>query len=143
MAAPKGHKRYGGRAKGTLNKKTVAEKVNQELYREQVRQFVTANLQPMLEAQLEHSKGVQYMVLRMPDGTYARATDVKQIDAACAVGASAFKIMTQAPNTQAFVALMDRALDKPREQPQDINIKGTIDIPALLRQRFAKRKKAE
>ncbi len=102
----------GGRPVGSVSQKTI----DKELYREKLRQLVAAELEPMVKAQMEHAKGVQYMVLRMPDGSFARATDEKQIDAACAVGARAFKIMTQAPNTQAFTALLDRALDKPAEQ---------------------------
>ena len=30
---------------------------------------------------------------------------------------------------------MDRTLDKAKEQPQDLNISGTLDIVSLLRQR--------
>jgi translation initiation factor 2 alpha subunit (eIF-2alpha) len=83
------------------------------------------------------------MVLRMPDGTYARATDEKQIDTACAIGATAFRINTQAPNTQAFVALLDRALDKPKEQAQDLNVNVSVDVADVLKQRFLKRKQGK
>jgi hypothetical protein len=137
---PRGGKQPGaGRPKGAKNKATV----DKEFHREVLRQLVVAELKPMIAAQVEHAKGVQYMVLRMPDGSFARATDEKQIDAACAVGASAFKIMTQAPNTQAFTALLDRALDRPKEQPQELEVKGTINVVDVLKQRQAKRKKAE
>lgn len=128
----------GGRPVGSVSQKTI----DKELYREELRKLVVAELGPMTRAQVEHAKGVQYMVLRMPDGTFARATDEKQIDAACAVGAHAFKIMTQAPNTQAYTALLDRALDRPKEQPQELQVTGTVNIVELLKQRHAKRKKA-
>ena len=117
--------------------------IDKEFHRERLRQMVVQELEPMALAQMEHAKGVQYMVLRMPDGSYARATDAKQIDAACAVGASAFKIMTQAPNTQAFVALLDRALDKPKEQAQDLNVNVSVDVADVLKQRFLKRKQGK
>ena len=58
------------------------------------------------------------MLIRRPDGTYSRATDTKQIDAALAIGGSAFKVFTQAPNPQAFMALWDRTLDKPIERQE-------------------------
>ncbi len=135
----KGHPKYGGKQKGSKNQATV----DKEFHREVLRQLVVSQLEPMALAQVEHAKGVQYMVLRMPDGSFARATDEKQIDAACAIGASAFKIMTQAPNTQAFTALLDRALDKPKEQPLEVQHSGTVNIVDTLRQRYAKRKKAE
>ena len=136
----KGQKTPGsGKPKGYKAPATI----DKELYRERLRQLVCAEMEPMALAQMEHAKGVQYMVLRMPDGSFARATDSKQIDAACAVGASAFKIMTQAPNTQAFTALLDRALDMPKEQPQELQVTGTINVVEVLKQRHAKRKKAE
>jgi hypothetical protein len=47
-----------------------------------------------------------------------RATNAAQIDAACAAGAEAVQIFTQAPNTAAFTDLLNRALDKPTEQIQ-------------------------
>jgi len=111
MPVPKG-KRYGGKPKGYKAPKTIEKEVE----RERLRQMVVAELEPMAKAQIAHAKGVSYMVLRHPDGTFARATDVNQIDAACAVGASAFQIFTQAPNVQAFSDLLNRALDKPAEQ---------------------------
>lgn len=135
----KGHPKFGGKQKGAKNQATV----DKEFHREVLRQLVVAQLEPMVKAQVAHAQGVQYMILRHPDGTYARATDVKQIDAACAVGATSFEIVTQSPNTQAFTALLDRALDKPKEQPLEVQHSGTVNIVDTLRQRYAKRKKAE
>lgn len=107
-------RKTGGKRKGFKAVKTIEK----ELERERLRQMVCAELEPMTKAQIAHAKGVSYMVLRHSDGTFARATDEKQIDAACAVGATAFQIFTQAPNVQAFTDLMNRALDKPAEQVQ-------------------------
>ena len=104
----------GGRPKGARSQSTI----DKELHREVLRQLVVAELEPMTQAQIEHAKGIGYMVLRNPDGTFTRATDTKQIDAALASGASTFKIFTQAPNVQAYIALMDRALDKPIERQE-------------------------
>ncbi len=120
--------RKGGRPVGSVSQKTI----DKELYREQLRQMVVKHLEPMITAQVEHAQGVSYMVLRMPDGTYARATDEKQIDTACAIGATAFRINTQAPNTQAFVALLDRALDKPKEATLEVKLSGEVDIVTRL-----------
>ncbi len=107
----------GGRPKGTtgiLHKSTI----DKELHREVLRQLVCAELQPMTLAQIEHAKGIGYMLIRRSDGTMSRATDEKQIDAALAAGGSMFKLFTQAPNVQAYTALMDRALDKPIERQE-------------------------
>ena len=109
MAKKQGGKRPGaGRPKGSLNPSTQVKAVARERFRE----LVVADLDPIIKAQIEHAKGVSYMVLRNPDGTFTRATDATQIDAACATGATTFRIFTQAPNTQAFVALTNQALDK-------------------------------
>ena len=126
---PKGV-RYGGKPKGYKAPATI----DKELKREERRQLIIAHLRPMVEAQVEHAKGVSYMILRNADGTFTRATDEKQIDAACAVGASAFKIFTQAPNVQAYARLSDEALDKPAESKQeiDVNLKGDSDLLAAL-----------
>jgi hypothetical protein len=111
MPVPKG-KRYGGKPKGYKAPKTIEK----ELERERLRQMVCAALEPMTLAQIQHAQGVSYMILRHSDGTFTRATDEKQIDAACASGATAFRIFTQAPNVQAYADLLNRALDKPAEQ---------------------------
>lgn len=95
---------------------------------------IMSQVEEMVGAQLEHAKGVHYMSLRKSDGTYARATDVKQVDAAYAAGGETFDLFTQAPNTQAFAALMDRAFGKPSET-HDVNISGSIDIRELLAKR--------
>ena len=117
MPVPKGV-RYGGKPKGYKHPQTLKRLVDKEEQRERARQIFREHFEPILQAQVEHAKGVGYMVLRSPDGTYTRATDVKQIDAALAAGASTFKLFTQAPNTQAFMALWDRTLDKPIERQE-------------------------
>jgi len=87
----------------------------------------------LVEAQMDHAMGVNYMVLREPDGSFTRATNVAQIDAACAAGASAFKIFTQAPNPQAFVAIADRAIDRPTEHHEVTGADGgPVEMVARL-----------
>ena len=98
--------------------------IDKALKREELRRIVCEELEPMTRAQMAHAKGISYMVLRQKDGTFTRATDVKQLDAALAAGASTFQIFTQAPNTQAFTDLMNRALDKPAEQVQLTGAEG-------------------
>ena len=130
--------RKGGRPKGRKSEKTLDLMWERELIRRQI----LAERQPMIDAHTQHAKGIGYMLIRRPDGTYSRATDENQIDAALAVGGSAFKIFTQAPNPQSFTTLMAYAVDKPKEQAQDLNIKADVNILDILRQRHT-RKKAE
>ncbi len=111
----RGGKRPGsGRPKGSLNHATLEVAAVLAAFQQQV----CLAMEPMTKAQIRHAQGVDYMVLRKRDGTYARATDEKQIEAACAVGDQAFNIFTQAPNTQAFTALTDRAFGKPVERTE-------------------------
>ncbi len=116
MPRPKGLAKTGGRTAGTLNKATVQANIDKELQREALRRLVCAKLEPMTQAQIAHAQGISYVVLRREDGTYARATDEQELDAALAAGAEHFRVFTAAPNTQAFTDLMNRALDKPAEQ---------------------------
>lgn len=139
MPFQKGHPRYGGKAKGRKNNKTL----DLEREREALRQRILDRFGPLTDAQMDHAEGVHYMLIRRPDGTYSRATDEKQIDAALAVGGQAFKMFTQAPNTQAYAILAAYAVDKPKEQAQDHNVKLDVNIRDILNQRHAKRKKAE
>lgn len=107
-----GGKREGaGRPPGSLNPSTLKKKA----IRDRLLARYEAEADAMWDAQFAHARGVSYMRLRNPDGSFARATDEKQIDAAIAAGAAWFNIFTESPNTQAFVALSDRAIDKPTE----------------------------
>lgn len=121
----RGGRRPGsGKPKGYKHQKTLEKEAALTM----MRQMVIAELGPMVNAQLEHAKGVGYMLLRRPDGTFARATDAKQIDAACAaLGPDVAKmIFTQAPNVQAFTALTDRTFGKP---PERVELTGSEGQP--------------
>lgn len=112
-----------GRKPGSKNRVTLTK----EAVLERLRDRMVSKLEPAWDAQLAHSQGVSYMILRNPDGTFTRATDVTQIDSACALGASAFRIFTQAPSTQAFIALHDRIFGKAPEQVT-MTVAGSLTI---------------
>ncbi len=122
---PRGGKRpNSGRPLGRQNDETLLKAADTAKADKIIREVVLKHWEPIVAAQAQHAMGVSYMVLRAPDGSFARATDEKQIDAACASGATAFRIFTQAPNTQAFAALSDRAFDKPIERHQVTGAEG-------------------
>src|SRR5215813_15023299 len=101
---PNGGRRVGaGRKTGYRMPKTIEK----ELERELLRQQVIANRERMTAAQIANACGISYIVLRHEDGTYTRATDEEQLNAALAAGAQSFEIFTQAPNTQAYTDLMN------------------------------------
>lgn len=57
MAAPKGHKKWGGKKKGTQNKKTIDRKIVEEAFR----QRILLNIQGLLTAQIKIAKGTSYL----------------------------------------------------------------------------------
>ena len=128
--ASRSNGKKGGRPKGALSQATLKADEIRTVMREQLARIVSPHLEDMAKAQAEHAKGIAYMVLRAPDGSFARATDVKQIDAACAAGASAFRIFTQAPNPAAFTALMDRTIGKPSEH---VELTGKDGDPLVIK----------
>lgn len=121
-----------GRPKGSQNKSTLEKHAAQRRADAILRQIVLERLDRMAAAQGAHAEGVSYMVLRHPDGTFTRATDEKEIDAALASGGQSFQIFTQSPNTPAFVALMDRAFDKPIERV-NVEHSGEVSITDELK----------
>lgn len=116
--------KLGGIPKGYKYPKTLAKERAVKIADEIARQIVLDKWAKIIEAQAEHAQGVSYMVLRAPDGSFVRATDVKQLDAALAAGEQSFRIFTQAPNTQAFTALSDRTFDKPIERHEVTGAEG-------------------
>ena len=145
MPVPKGT-RYGGKPKGFKATHTLEKEAQREL----VRQLVGQQLTPMVQAQIRHAIGVGHLMLRDEETqrfervvtTGDPLKDEAVIDAAVSTGRACW-IYLKDPSVQAFSDLLNRALDKPKEQAQEINLKGTINIPELLRQRYAKRKKVE
>lgn len=116
--------RKGGKPKGYKH-----QLVLKDHERELLRQQILKERFRMTAAQIQHACGISYMVLRHPDGTFTRATNVAELDAGLKGGATAFEIFTQAPNVQAYTDLMNRALDKPAEQ---LKVTGAEDGPVEL-----------
>ena len=138
MASTRGGKRDGaGRPPGTKNPSTLTK----EQARDALRTIVLENMREMVDAQMAHSKGLKYLVAREKGtGKFTRLTQ-EQTEAILAGETDQFafiEVWEKDPSVQAFTDLMNRALDKPKEQEQDINIKGEIDIVEVLRKRHAR-----
>ena len=120
----RGGKREGsGRKPGAVTEHSLAKQVNRERARARAEQHIDR----IVDAQAAHACGTSYMRLRNPDGSFARATDEKQIDAAIAAGASWFEIFTEVPNTAAAGLILGYAADKPVE-PVEHDVQGDITI---------------
>jgi len=107
--------------------------MTKELAREALRQVVLKHMDAMTEAQVAAAKGLNHFILRDPkSGKFERVTDpdriVEALNADGAEQGSTFYIHTKDPSTQAYTDLMNRALDKPKEQEQDLNVSGALEI---------------
>lgn len=127
---PRGGKRpNSGPKKGTKYASTLSKEAARELLRQRVLQ----DMEPMVAAQVAHAQGLSHFLLRDPkSGKFERLTDVDQIQRALnAAGAEegrSYYIWTKDPSVQAFTDLLNRALDKPKEQEQDIKHSGGLTL---------------
>jgi hypothetical protein len=124
---PKGGARPGaGRKLGGKNPATL----NKEEAREMLRQEVLPHLRALVGAQLAHAKGLRYLVTRdRGSGKFVRVTEatlaaLENQDARDDV----IEVWEKEPNVQAFQDLLNRVLDKPREQPTEIAHTGGLVI---------------
>ncbi len=128
----------GGRPKGRKNDATLSKDAGRELLRE----IVLRELEPMTRAQIENAKGIKYLVVReKKTGKFVRVTEAM---ARQKLGDTEeiIEVWEKDPATPAFTDLLNRALDKPKEQAQDINLTGDDALIAALmhgRQRAAQR----
>jgi len=122
-----------------------APTITKEQAREALRQIVLREMEGLTAAQIAHAKGLSYLVGRDKAGKFKKLTS-EEADKALA-GESDYtlvEVWEKDPSVQAFTDLMNRALDKPKEQEQEIKLTGEADLMAALvsgRQRAAERRK--
>jgi len=114
-----GGKAGPGRPKGSKNKETLAKEAAREIQR----QMITERLRPLTDAHIENAIGIKHLMLRDPKtGKFERVKDEEGIDEALKSDGEAIWIYTKDPSVEAFKTLMDRALDKPKEQMQEVSV---------------------
>lgn len=118
-----------GRPKGSKNPSTITK----EAAREALRQIVLADMRELVGAQLANAKGVHYLVVReKTSGKFLRvgqgAAEKLNPDE------EVIEVWEKDPSVQAFTDLMNRALDKPAEQKQeiDLTLHGDAELVARL-----------
>lgn len=116
-----------GKPKGTKSKATLSK----EAAREIVRQMVLAEMRPMIDAQVANAKGLKYLVTRdKKTGKFSRVTEAM---ARLSGKEEIIEVWEKDPSVQAFTDLMNRAIDKPKEQEQEIKLTGDeANIDRLL-----------
>lgn len=106
-------KPQGHQAQATLDKIAA---------REFVRQRVTAELGPLLDAQLANAVGLKYLVTRdLKSGKFVRVTEAM---ARQTKGQEIIEVWEKDPSVHAFTYLLDRALDRPQEQEIPIKVRS-------------------
>lgn len=130
---PRGGKREGsGRPKGQRNTATLTK----EAARDALRQIVLADMRELASAQLANAKGIKFLVVRQKSsGKFVRVTEaMAKLRAGEEDDHEIIEVWEKDPSVQAFTDLMNRALDKPKEQEQEVAVKGGLrlihEVPA-------------
>lgn len=130
---------HGGKRAGSGSKPgwKLPRTLQKEAMRNRIVERVGAELDPILDAAIAAAKGIKYLVAR--DEETGRFERVKAADV---VGSVALEVWEKDPSIQALTDLLNRTVDKPREQPQDVNLNVTGDLAVAIaegRQRAAAR----
>ena len=114
-----GGKQVGaGRPKGSKDASTLSK----EQAREATRKLIMRKLEPLVDAQIANAMGIKYLVIRdKKTGKFIRVTETMAV-AKLASGEEIVEIWEKDPSVPAFTDLMNRALDKAKEQPQEIEL---------------------
>ena len=121
---PRGGTRPGaGAKKGSKHASTLTK----EQARDALRQIVLEEMRELAAAQIANAKGIKFLVvrekasgkfLRVGEGRAEKLKPEEEI----------VEIWEKDPSVQAFTDLMNRALDKPKEQEQEIKVDGALEI---------------
>jgi hypothetical protein len=116
---PRGGKRPGaGRKKGTKG-------LDKEAARARLRELVMASLDPMVEAQVAHAKGIKYLMTR--EGGTGKWIKVTEAMAGNLGPDVLVEVWEKDPSIQAFTDLLNRTIDKPIEQVQQ-EVSGGLTV---------------
>ena len=129
-----GRRDGAGRPKGSKSESTHTK----EMAREALRAMVVAEIEPLVAAQISQAKGVNYLVVR--DASTGRFLRVAGPTERIKKGEEIIEVWQKPPSTTAFTDLMNRALDKPKEQALDMNV--AVDWDKRIARIRAARKRA-
>jgi len=129
LGRPKGQAKSGGKPKGYKSPSTLTK----EQARDALRLIVLERMQELVDAQMSSALGIRYLVTRdKRSGKFIRVTEAmakaKQSEDDAEEWAESVEIWEKEPSVQAFSDLMNRALDKPKEQEQDVNLHAELVI---------------
>ena len=128
---PDGRRHNGGARKGAGAKKGKPwpSTLNKIAAREALRVYVMQHMERMTKAQIEQACGLSYLVTRdTASGKFIRVGE----SMARRSNEETIEVWEKDPSTAAFTDLMNRALDKPKEQEKEIRLTGDEGRIALL-----------
>jgi hypothetical protein len=84
----------------------------------------------MLRAQLAHAQGIGHCYTRDKNGKFTRVESLDKIDELLTTGTENehYFIFAKDPSAVAFKELLDRALDRPKEQAHEVHVTGEIEL---------------
>lgn len=110
--------------KGYKTQKTIAK----EAAREALRQLILRKMDTLVAAQIAHAEGLKYLVTRdKKTGKFIRVTEA-MAKAKTGEHEEIIEVWEKDPSVQAFTDLMNRAIDKPAEQPQQHEVSGNLTL---------------
>jgi hypothetical protein len=119
-----------------ISETAYAKTISKELAREALRQIVLREMEELVAAQIAQAKGLKYLVTRdRKTGKLVRVTKAMASARSLGPNEEIIEVWEKDPSVQAFTDLMNRALDKPKEQEQSLNIRSELDIVTVLRRR--------
>jgi hypothetical protein len=123
-----------GRPKGSKSQSTRTK----EMAREALRDMVIAEIEPLVAAQISQAKGVNYLVVREAStGKFLRVAGPKE---RIKKGEEIIEVWHKPPSIAAFTDLMNRTLDKPKEQVIEMNV--AVDWEKRIARMKAARRRA-
>jgi hypothetical protein len=122
-----------GKPKGYKTHYTLTK----EAAREEVRQIILAQMRPMVAAQVANAQGLKYLITRnKKTGKFERVSKERMEHLLATPDSDkeleSIEVWDKDPSVQAFTDLMNRALDKPAEQVQELKITGEVTVIARL-----------
>lgn len=116
-----------GGARAGAGRKKGKETLDKLALRELVRKRVAKELGPLIDAQISNARGIRYLVVRdKSSGKFIRVAErgAKLLNPQEEI----VEIWEKDPCVQAFTDLLNRAMDKPKEQEQEIDLQATLKI---------------
>jgi hypothetical protein len=127
-AASRQNGRKGGRPTGAKSQATLTK----EQAREALRTIVLRDMDALVAAQIAQAKGLKYLVTRdKKSGKFIRVTETMakaRLSQPDAEQDDIIEVWEKDPSVHAFTDLMNRALDKPKEQEQAIDLQTKVTI---------------